>query len=87
MENIKHTIYLLAFVILFSIITKPLILTDVSSRDHSSELTYKVQHGDNLWVIGNKLNVQNVSEFVFEVKKANNLEESILFVDQIIKIP
>ena len=87
MENIKNTIYLLAFVILFSIITTPLILTDVSSRAHSSELTYKVQHGDNLWVIGNKLNVQNVSEFVFEVKKANNLEESILFVDQIIKIP
>ena len=87
MENIKNTIYLLAFVILFSIITTPLILTDVSSRDHSSELTYKVQQGDNLWVIGNKLNVQNVSEFVFEVKKANNLEESILFVDQIIKIP
>ena len=87
MENIKNTIYLLAFVILFSIITTPLILTDVSSRDHSSELTYKVQHCDNLWVIGNKLNVQNVSEFVFEVKKANNLEESILFVDQIIKIP
>ena len=87
MENIKNTIYLLAFVILFSIITTPLILTDISSRDHSSELAYKVQHGDNLWVIGNKLNVQNVSEFVFEVKKANNLEESILFVDQIIKIP
>ena len=34
-----------------------------------------------------KLNVDNISKFIFEVKKVNNLAESRLSVDQIIKIP
>ena len=50
-------------------------------------LTYKVKKGDNLWVIGSKLNQKNISKFVFEVKKINNLEESVIYVDQVIKIP
>jgi len=33
------------------------------------------------------LNVDNISKFIFEVKKVNNLGESTLSVDQIIKIP
>jgi LysM repeat protein len=87
MENIKCWFYLVSFVVLFSLMTTPLIIKESKTDLNSINLTYKVKKGDNLWVIGSKLNQKNISKFVFEVKKINNLEESVIYVDQVIKIP
>ena len=87
MENIKCWFYLVSFVFLFSLMTTPLIIKESKTDLNAINLTYKVKKGDNLWVIGSKLNQKNISKFVFEVKKINNLEESVIYVDQVIKIP
>ena len=87
MNNFKNVLYLLTFVVVFSYISTPLLINDKQEIAITNEISYKVVKGDNLWNIANKLNVDNISKFIFEVKKVNNLAESTLSVDQIIKIP
>ena len=87
MNNFKNVLYLLTFVVVFSYISTPYLINNNQQVAISNETSYKVVKGDNLWIIGYKLNVDNISKFIFEVKKANNLAESTLSVDQIIKIP
>ena len=87
MDNFKNVLYLLTFVVVFSYISTPYLINNNQQVAISNETSYKVVKGDNLWIIGYKLNVDNISKFIFEVKKVNNLAESTLSVDQIIKIP
>ena len=87
MNNFKNVLYLLTFVVVFSYISTPYLVNNNQQVAVSNETSYKVVKGDNLWIIGYKLNVDNISKFIFEVKKVNNLAESTLSVDQIIKIP
>ena len=86
MKKFKNCFYLITFVMIFSFVTTPFLIEDPKIYDHTS-LSYKVVKGDNLWLIGQKLNIENISKFVFEVKKVNNLSESSLSVDQVIIIP
>ena len=87
MNNFKNVLYLLTFVVVFSYISTHYLINNNQQVAVSNETSYKVVKGDNLWIIGYKLNVDNISKFIFEVKKVNNLAESTLSVDQIIKIP
>jgi cell division protein YceG involved in septum cleavage len=87
MNNFKNVVYLLTFVVVFSYISTPYLVNNNQQVAISNQTSYKVVKGDNLWNIGYKLNVDNISKFIFEVKKVNNLGESTLSVDQIIKIP
>ena len=87
MNNFKNVLYLLTFVVVFSYISTPYLVNNNQQVAISNQTSYKVVKGDNLWNIGYKLNVDNISKFIFEVKKVNNLAESKLSVDQIIKIP
>jgi len=87
MNNFKNVVYLLTFVVVFSYISTPYLVNNNQQVTISNQTFYKVVKGDNLWNIGYKLNVDNISKFIFEVKKVNNLGESTLSVDQIIKIP
>ena len=87
MNNFKNVVYLLTFVVVFSYISTPYLVNNNQQDAISNQTSYKVVKGDNLWNIGYKLNVDNISKFIFEVKKVNNLGESTLSVDQIIKIP
>jgi len=87
MNNFKNVLYLLTFVVVFSYISTPYLVNNNQQVAMSNQTSYKVVKGDNLWNIGYKLNVDNISKFIFEVKKVNNLGESTLSVDQIIKIP
>ena len=87
MNNLKNVVYLLTFVVVFSYISTPYLVNNNQQVAISNQTSYKVVKGDNLWNIGYKLNVDNISKFIFEVKKVNNLGESTLSVDQIIKIP
>ena len=87
MNNFKNVVYLLTFVVVFSYISTPYLVNNNQQVAISNQTSYKVVKCDNLWSIGYKLNVDNISKFIFEVKKVNNLGESTLSVDQIIKIP
>ena len=87
MNNFKNVLYLLTFVVVFSYISTPFLINNNQQVAISNETSYKVVKGDNLWNIGYKLDVDNINKFIFEVKKVNNLSESTLSVDQIIKIP
>ena len=87
MNNFKNVVYLLTFVVVFSYISTPYLVNNNQQVAISNQTSYKVVKGDNLLNIGYKLNVDNISKFIFEVKKVNNLGESTLSVDQIIKIP
>ena len=86
MTNIKNYLYFVAFVLIFSFLTSPFLVNDEKSLNQTS-VSYKVVKGDNLWLIGQKLNIENISKFIFEVKKVNNLSESSLSIDQVIIIP
>ncbi|MDA9655474.1 LysM peptidoglycan-binding domain-containing protein [Candidatus Actinomarina] len=86
MKNLKNYFYLVIFLMIFSFITTPFLIEEQKS-DNLTTVSYKVVKGDNLWLIGQKLNINNISKFVFEVKKVNNLSESSLSVDQVIIIP
>ena len=87
MNYFKNVLYLLTFVVVFSYISTPYLVNNNQQVAISNQTSYKVVKGDSLWHIGYKLNVDNISKFIFEVKKVNNLGESTLSVDQIIKIP
>ena len=73
MNNFKNVLYLLTFVVVFSYISTPYLINNNQQVAVSNETSYKVVKGDNLWIIGYKLNVDNISKFIFEVKKVNNL--------------
>ena len=86
MINIKNYFYLVAFVLIFSFLFLFFLVNDQKSLNQTS-VSYKVVKGDNLWLIGQKLNIEDISKFIFEVKKVNNLSESSLSIDQVIIIP
>ena len=73
MNNFKNVLYLLTFVVVFSYISTPYLVNNNQQVAISNQTSYKVVKGDNLWNIGYKLNVDNISKFIFEVKKVNNL--------------
>ena len=84
----KEKIITILFLIIFSLVTTPIIKPISSTNnDFYNKSTYKVTKGDSLWGIGIKFGKSNIEEFLFETKKVNNLENSVIFEDQILIIP
>ena len=54
---------------------------------NTSIVEYKIQEGDTLWDISHKFTTKNHEEINYLVKKINNLDNSLLFIDQIILLP
>ena len=68
--------------------TTPIIKpTSSTNSDFYDNSKYTVTKGDSLWGIGMKFGKTNIEEFLFETKKVNNLENSVIFEDQILIIP
>ena len=87
MDKLKNLIYTASFVLIFSIFTTPYLVNTSDKDTQSLDTTYRVVKGDTLWSIASNFGGENISEFVFHVKEANNLSESTILVDQIIIIP
>ena len=84
----KEKLILFTFLTMFSLITTPIIKNNSLIIPTNNELiTYQVQKGDSLWDIALKYDSNDIENFLFEAKKLNNLDNSTIFVDQILIIP
>ena len=84
--KIKLIIYLYFFSsLMIFFVKKP--INHVNYYQNTSIVEYKIQEGDTLWGISHKFTIKNHGEFIYLVKKLNNLDNSLLFIDQIILLP
>ena len=84
----KEKLILFTFLTIFSLITTPIIKNNSQIIPTNNGLiTYQVQKGDSLWDIALKYDSNDIENFLFDAKKLNNLENSAIFVDQILIIP
>ena len=54
---------------------------------NTSTVEYKIQKGDTLLGISHKFTNKNHQEFIYLIKKMNNLDNSLLIEDQILILP
>ena len=54
---------------------------------NTTTVEYKIQKGDTLWDISHKFTNKNHQEFIYLIKKMNNLDNSLLIEDQILILP
>tara|TARA_B100001121_G_C18218565_1_gene402592 strand:+ start:297 stop:518 length:222 start_codon:yes stop_codon:yes gene_type:complete len=62
-------------------------INEPSEIQNTSTIEYKIQKGDTLWGISHKFTNNNHEKFIYFIKKLNNLDNSLLFVNQILIIP
>ena len=84
----KEKLILFTFLTIFSLVTTPIIKDNsLLIPVNNGLITYQVQKGDSLWGIALKYDSIEIENFLFETKKLNNIENSIIFEDQILIIP
>ena len=82
----KLIIYLYFFSsLLIFIVKKP--LNEQYHYENIPTVEYKIQKGDTLWGISHKFTNKNHQEFIYLIKKLNNLDNSLLIEDQILILP
>ena len=62
-------------------------INDQYHLENKPTVEYKIQKGDTLWGISHKFTNKNHQEFIYLIKKLNNLDNSLLIEDQILIIP
>ena len=84
----KEKLILFTFLTIFSLLTTPIIKNNsLLIPKNNGLITYQVQKGDSLWGIAVKHSSNDIKNFLFLTKKLNNLENSVIFEDQILIIP
>ncbi len=58
-----------------------------NNEDNNLYIQYEIQYGDSLWSIADQFNSKNKEKFIYNIKKINNLENSLLIVNNILLIP
>lgn len=78
-----------SFLFIISLITFTLIYTvSVSGYEEPRYQSIVVQSGDTLWAIAEKYsNNSNIREYIYNIKKINNLDSSMLYENTAILIP
>ena len=77
-------VYLISTIsVLFS--KSPITVED--NEDKNLYIQYEIQYGDSLWSIADQFNSKNKEKFIYNIKKINNLENSLLIVNNILLIP
>lgn len=84
--KVKFIIYLYFFSSLMLFFAKTPLNKNIEYQN-TSTIEYKIQKGDTLWGISHKFTTRNHEEFIYLIKKLNNLENSLLFEDQILILP
>ena len=84
--KVKFIVYLYFFSsLMIFIVKKP--INEQYQYENTQTIEYKIQKGDTLWGISNKFTNKNHQEYIYLIKKMNNLENSLLIEDQILIIP
>ena len=84
--KVKFIIYLYFFSsLMIFIVKKP--INEQYQYENTQTIEYKIQKGDTLWGISHKFTNKNHQEYIYLIKKMNNLENSLLIEDQILIIP
>jgi len=84
--KIKLIIYLYFFSsLMIFFVKKP--ISDQYQYQNTQTVEYKIQKGDTLWGISHKFTNKNHQEFIYLIKKMNNLDSSLLMEDQILILP
>ena len=84
--KVKFIVYLYFFSsLMIFIVKKP--INEQYQYENTQTIEYKIQKGDTLWGISHKFTNKNHQEYIYLIKKMNNLENSLLIEDQILVIP
>lgn len=84
--KIKLIIYLYFFSsLMIFFVKKP--ISDQYQYQNTPTVEYIIQKGDTLWGISHKFTNKNHQEFIYLIKKMNNLDSSLLMEDQILILP
>ena len=62
-------------------------MNDLYHYENTPTVEYKIQKGDTLWGISHKFTHKNHQEFIYLIKKINNLDNSMLIEDEILILP
>ena len=62
-------------------------ITEQYQYQNTQNVEYKIQKGDTLWGISLKFTNKNHQEYIYMIKKMNNLDNSLLIEDQILILP
>ena len=86
----KLKIHLLIYLYFFSslmifFVKKP--MNDLYHYENTPTVEYKIQKGDTLWGISHKFTNKNHQEFIYLIKKINNLDNSLIIEDEILILP
>ena len=55
--------------------------------ENTPTFEYKIQKGDTLWGISHKFTNKNHQEYIYLIKKLNNIDNSLLIENQILILP
>lgn len=81
--------YILIFVLIIIISLNIVSFVAATEKDSAKYIEYTVVTGDTIWYIAKNNNYikKDIREVVWEIQKINNVEDSLIYPGQTLKIP